>query len=79
MSVITTRRAYEELERAGLIYTRAGMGSFVVSQTKSERHEAQKAYVKSLLQKVLDEATRLGLTHDQVQLLLAQLLVEHPK
>ena len=31
MSVITTRRAYDELEAAGLIYTQPGRGSFVAS------------------------------------------------
>ena len=29
ISVITTKRAYEELEAAGLIYTQPGRGSFV--------------------------------------------------
>ena len=29
ISVITTKRAYEELERAGFLYTVAGKGSFV--------------------------------------------------
>ncbi|MDO3388238.1 GntR family transcriptional regulator [Gilvimarinus sp. SDUM040013] len=33
VSVITVKRAYQELEGAGIIYTRQGMGSFVAEQT----------------------------------------------
>ena len=32
VSVITVKRAYQELEREGVIYTRAGKGSFVSPQ-----------------------------------------------
>ncbi len=35
ISVITTKRAYEELEREGLIYTVVGKGSFV-AEVKTE-------------------------------------------
>lgn len=35
ISVITTKRAYEELEKEGLIYARAGKG-FYVAQSKTE-------------------------------------------
>mgnify|MGYP001055495303 CR=1 FL=1 len=79
VSVITTRRAYDELEQAGLIYTRPGMGSFVVQRTTAQRHAAQKEHVRSLLREAIDEAARLGLSPDQVQLLLAQLLAEDPR
>ena len=34
ISVITTKRAYEELERDGLIYTLAGKGSFVAARNQ---------------------------------------------
>ena len=40
ISVITTKRAYEELERNGLIYTAPGKGSFVaVKNTELLREE----------------------------------------
>jgi GntR family transcriptional regulator len=32
VSVITVRRAYEELEREGIIYRRQGLGTFVADQ-----------------------------------------------
>ena len=35
VSVITVKRAYQELERDGLIVTRHGMGSFIASATET--------------------------------------------
>lgn len=35
ISVITTKRAYEELERGGFIYSVTGKGSFVAEKTWS--------------------------------------------
>ena len=35
VSVITVKRAYQELEREGLIVTRHGMGSFIASATQT--------------------------------------------
>ncbi|EHL68186.1 TPA: GntR family transcriptional regulator [Bacillus cereus] len=37
VSVITSKRAYEELEKAGYIYSIVGKGSFVAKQTKKQR------------------------------------------
>lgn len=39
ISVITTKRAYEELEREGLIYTVPGVGCFVARQSAQLRRE----------------------------------------
>ena len=35
ISVITTKRAYEELEREGFLYSITGKGSFVAGKTRS--------------------------------------------
>ncbi|MGI6610314.1 MAG: GntR family transcriptional regulator [Limnochordia bacterium] len=78
VSVITIRRAYAELERAGLIFTRPGMGSFVAKQTQAQRHDARQQHVRALLENVLAEAENLGLPPDQVKLLLVQMLAEEP-
>ncbi|PEX86970.1 GntR family transcriptional regulator [Bacillus cereus] len=37
VSVITSKRAYEELEKAGYIYSIVGKGSFVAKQTKKQQ------------------------------------------
>ncbi|KFL36210.1 GntR family transcriptional regulator [Arenimonas donghaensis] len=61
VSVITVRRAYEELERAGVIATRQGKGSVV-----AERADLPTALMHDELQRQADAllaiATRLGLS-----------------
>lgn len=61
VSVITVRRAYEELERAGVIATRQGKGSVV-----AERADLPTALMHEELQRQLEAllaiATRLGLS-----------------
>ncbi|MDP3178968.1 MAG: GntR family transcriptional regulator [Spirochaetaceae bacterium] len=41
VSVITTKRAYEDLEREGFIVTRAGRGSFVAEPNRELLREAR--------------------------------------
>ena len=50
IAVITTKRAYEELERDGFIETVAGKGSFVAEQnTEAIKEEKLKAIEKQML------------------------------
>ena len=37
VSLITIKRAYEELERAGIIYSRQGLGTFVADHGADEK------------------------------------------
>ena len=56
ISVITTKRAYDELEREGFIYTVAGKGCFVAPKnTELLREESLKK-----LEGLLAEASRLA-------------------
>lgn len=76
-SVITVRRAYEELERAGVISTRQGKGSVV-----AERSDLPVALMHEELQRQLDAllacAARLGLSREQVLARVAQALDSAP-
>jgi GntR family transcriptional regulator len=56
-SVITTRRAYEDLEREGFIRTRQGMGS-VVAQIPEEKMAAHR---REAVDGAFREAVRTGL------------------
>lgn len=56
ISVITTKRAYEELERDGFLYTVAGKGSFVAAQNLSLIKEEYLKRIEEHLQKVVDLA-----------------------
>ena len=48
ISVITVKRAWEELEREGFIYTMAGKGCFVAPMLASDKMRKDIAYCQSL-------------------------------
>ena len=59
ISVITTKRAYEDLERDGFILTQQGRGSFVAEQNPALLREEHLKKVEDCLQGAVD-AARLG-------------------
>ena len=70
VSVITVKRAYEELEREGIIYRRQGLGTFVRGRAVDRSRDAKTERARALLREALREATEAGLTgRDVVQLL----------
>ncbi len=76
VSIITTKRAYEELEKEGFIETVVGKGTFV-SGTNSERlKEAAMAEMESRLEEVIVSAKSLGLTLDECIEILKDLYEE---
>ena len=65
VSIITTKRAYEELEKEGFIETVVGKGTFV-SGTNSERlKEAAMAEMEGRLEEVIISAKSLGLSLEE--------------
>ena len=56
ISVITTKRAYEELERDGFIETVTGKGSFVARKNVEFIREEQLRIVEQTFQKAVDVA-----------------------
>ncbi len=77
ISVITTKRAYEDLERDGFIETFAGKGSFVaVKNTEFLREEALRQ-IENAFANGVDIALRSGVTSDEMRSILAILLEEN--
>ena len=66
VSVITTKRAYEELEREGLIYTVAGKGCFAARQDADRRQAEALLQIEELLARVRAAAGPIGLTEEEV-------------
>lgn len=64
-SGITIRRAYQELERSGFIYTRAGKGSFISSLSEEQRTEWKMRQVEDPLQESIQQAKKLKLSQSQ--------------
>jgi GntR family transcriptional regulator len=71
VSVITVKRAYQELERAGVIITRQGKGSFVAMSAAAPRAMLL-AELNEHLHALLGCATKLGLTDAEITALLEQ-------
>ena len=56
VSVITTKRAYSDLEALGFIETRQGKGSFVAGGNVELLRDEQLRHIESLLQEALNNA-----------------------
>ena len=74
ISVITTKRAYEDLEQAGFLYTLPGKGSFVAEQNPEMRREESLRQVEGHLQDAIDAARRGGIAPEEVRETLNVLL-----
>lgn len=70
ISVITTKRAYSDLERDGFIETVTGKGSFVANQNLSFIREEQLRLVEELLQKAVDIARSSDISWEELSELL---------
>ncbi|MCI9302658.1 GntR family transcriptional regulator [Clostridium sp.] len=65
VSIITSKRAYEELEKEGFIETVVGKGTFVSSSNSERLREAAMAEMEDKLEAVIISAKSLGLTLDE--------------
>lgn len=66
ISVITTRRAYDELEREGFIYTVAGKGCFVAAKNTELLREENLRQIETHLQAIRDLAAACGLSREDI-------------
>lgn len=67
VSVITTKRAYEELEKEGLIRSVSGKGFYVCESNQDYLREKQLMMLEEHINEVLEECRQAGLTRDDVQ------------
>ena len=78
ISVITTKRAYEELERAGYLVTVAGKGSFVAPQNLELLREAHLTEIEDHLRAAARLARGCGLSQGELEEMLALQWEEEP-
>ncbi|WP_426350647.1 GntR family transcriptional regulator [Alloiococcus sp. CFN-8] len=62
ISVITTKRAYEELEREGFIETVGGKGCFVAGKNLDFIKEEQQRLIEEHLQEAVSSAKNIGVS-----------------
>lgn len=70
ISVITIKRAWEELEHDGFIYTMAGKGCFVAPLPEDKLDDKRNALASEKMLKDIEYYKSLGLSLDEVQELL---------
>ena len=66
ISVITTKRAYDELEREGFIYTVAGKGCFVAPKNVELLREENLKRIEAHLTEVIQLAASCNLTKQDI-------------
>lgn len=66
VSVLTTRRVYDELEAEGFIITKVGKGSFVASENLELLRESKRLIVEKQLTEVWKTAHSLGITKNEL-------------
>jgi len=76
ISVITTKRAYEELEREGYIETVGGKGSFVSAQNKELLYEKRLRVVEEKVTEAIIAARTAGMEREDLLAMFKLLLEE---
>ena len=79
VSVITVKRAYEELEKEGIILRRQGLGTFVAPDGEDKSREAKLHSAEELIRSAIVHATEAGFSKKEIQDLLRTLLEEKKK
>ena len=67
ISLITTKRAYNDLEAEGFIETVAGKGSFVAAQDPQLLREANLRLAEESIRRAVEVARRGGITREELK------------
>lgn len=70
ISMITTKRAYEDLERDGFIESYTGKGSFVKAQNTDFLRENVLTQVEELLMQAVEKGRSIDITREELQEML---------
>jgi GntR family transcriptional regulator len=73
ISIITTKRAYSDLENEGYIITRPGLGSFVADINKEKLREEKLAEISVTLLKIIKTAEKFNITRDDIFTLVKEI------
>jgi GntR family transcriptional regulator len=69
---LTVKKAYDELERLGLVETRRGRGTFVVAKLPERNPQEQRDEMKATARRLMSQASLAGLTLDDVLEVLSE-------
>jgi GntR family transcriptional regulator len=75
---LTVKKAYDELDRLGLVETKRGRGTFVVAKLPEGNAQKHRDEMKAMARQMLSQATLAGLTLDDVLEVLSEVERETP-
>jgi GntR family transcriptional regulator len=73
VSLITVKRAYEELEREGVIFRKQGLGTFVAPQADATTRNGKIELARELFAQAVREAEEAGLEAEEIRELFEEL------
>jgi len=76
ISVITVKRAYDDLEREGFIYTRQGLGTFAANIESSELDAMRFTQAEEILGEAIKKCQKLGLRNNEISHIITNLSKE---
>ena len=76
ISVITTKRAYEDLERAGFIESIVGKGSFVTQHNKELLKEEKQRQIEEHFTHAIELSKQCGISYEELTEILKFLYEE---
>ncbi|GAA0465295.1 GntR family transcriptional regulator [Alkalibacillus silvisoli] len=76
VSVITTRRAFQNLEHQGFIYTTQGKGTFVANVNQNTMQEVQHNTVIQAMRRAIEKAKQHNYSDKQIKKLFNEALTE---
>ncbi len=76
VSIITTKRAYEELEKEGFIKTVVGKGTFVAEANNERLREVAMYEIENKLEEAIISAKAIGLTLEETLNIIKSLYEE---
>ena len=78
ISVITTKRAYDDLEREGYITSVVGKGSFVTGQNREFLREMRMKWIEEKMAELVAESKSLNISLEELQEMLKLLYEDLP-
>jgi len=78
VSLITVKRAYEELEREGITFSRQGLGTFVAARGNDRTRADRRAMALDALRSAISAGRQAGITDRELVQLLRDELKAQP-
>ena len=78
VSLITVKRAYEELEREGITYSRQGLGTFVAARGNDRTRADRREKARDALRSAIDAGREAGVSDRELLQMLRDELKSRP-